>query len=357
MYPLFLKRERGFLYRKIKFFIFITLIMGLLFFFSLPLSPATVASTGRMMLVPCGNPVGVKIETDGVLVIGISEFETAETTENPSADANIKQGDIIQSVNGTSIKTMEELRQAVQASKGQPMTVCILRGNKEITLSVTPQKSNVDNSYYMGAWVRDSTAGIGTMTYYDPATGNFGALGHAICDMDTNDILKVYQGEVLDASIVAVKPGESGSPGELRGTFGTPVGWITVNNQNGIFGTITDSSHFPKHHAIPVADKQEIEVGKAELLCCINGTEISSYEIEIQKISPFPRQFTRDMVIKITDEELIQTTGGIIQGMSGSPIIQNGKLVGAVTHVFVNNPTQGYGIFIENMLSEAEKIK
>ena len=303
------------MHRKTKFFILATLVTGLLLVFSLPSSPATIASKGRKLLVPCGNPVGVKIETDGVLVIGISEFDSAEATENPSAEAEIKQGDIIYSVNGTSIKTMEELRQAVQASKGKPMSVCILRGKKELTVTVTPQKSNVDHSYYMGAWVRDSTAGIGTMTYYDPATGNFGALGHAICDMDTNDILKVYQGEVLNASIVAVKPGESGSPGELRGTFGTPLGWITVNNQNGIFGTITDASHFPKHNAIPVADKEEITTGKAEILCCINGTEISSYEIEIQKISPFPKQLTRDMVIKITDQKLLDATGGIIQGM------------------------------------------
>ncbi len=345
------------MYRKTKFFVLGMMITGLLVAFSLPSAPAAVVATGPRMLVPCGNPIGVKIETDGVLVIGISEFETAESTENPSADAKIKQGDVIHFVDGQPIRNMEELRQAVQGSSGKSMEVGISRGEKELTLTVTPQKSNVDDSFYMGAWVRDSTAGIGTMTYYDPATGNFGALGHAICDMDTNDILKVYQGEVLSASIVAVKQGEAGSPGELRGSFGDPTGWITVNNQNGIFGTVTDMSKLPEHEPIPVAEKHEIKEGKAEILCCVNGTETSSYEIEIQKVSPFPKQLTRDMVIKITDETLIETTGGIIQGMSGSPIIQNGKLVGAVTHVLVNDPLRGYGIFINNMLAEAEKVE
>ncbi len=342
------------MYRKSKIFILGMIIAGLLIAFSLPSAPAAVVATGPKMLVPCGNPIGVKIETDGVLVIGISEFETAESTENPSADAKIRQGDVIHSVDGQPIKNMDELRQAVQNSSGKPMKVSIFRGEKELTLTVTPQKSNVDNSFYMGAWVRDSTAGIGTMTYYDPATGNFGALGHAICDMDTNDILKVYQGEVLTASIVAVKQGEAGSPGELRGSFGDAAGWITVNKQNGIFGTVTDVSKLPTHDAIPVAEKHEIKEGKAQILCCVNGTEIASYEIEIQKVSPFPKQLTRDMVIKITDKALIDKTGGIIQGMSGSPIIQNGKLVGAVTHVLVNDPLRGYGLFIENMLKETE---
>lgn len=341
------------MYRKTKICFLGTMIAGLLLALSLPSAPAEVAATGPRMLVPCGNAIGVKIETDGVLVIGISEFETDEQSmENPSADAKIKQGDVINAVNGQTVRNMDELRQAVQSSGGKPMQVSLSRGDKELTVTVTPEKSNVDDSFYIGAWVRDSTAGIGTMTYYDPATGNFGALGHAICDMDTNDILRVYQGEVLTASITAVKQGEAGSPGELRGIFGDPAGWITVNNKNGIFGTVINESVLPKHEAIPAAGRNEVKEGKAEILCSVNGTEISSYEIEIQKISPFPKQLTRDMVIKITDDELIQATGGIIQGMSGSPIIQDGKLVGAVTHVLVNDPLRGYGIFIDSMLNQ-----
>lgn len=342
------------MFRKTKICFFGMMIAGLLYVFSLPSAPAEVAATGPRMLVPCGNAIGVKIETDGVLVIGISEFETEQDNmENPSADAKIKQGDVINAVDGQVVRNMEELRQAVQNSGGQPMQVTLSRGDKELTVTVTPEKSRVDNSYYIGAWVRDSTAGIGTMTYYDPATGNFGALGHAICDIDTNDILRVYQGEVLTASISAVKQGEAGSPGELRGIFGDPAGWITTNNKSGIFGTILNESVLPQHEAIPTANRSEIKEGKAEILCCVNGTEISSYEIEIQKISPFPKQLTRDMTIKITDEDLLQATGGIIQGMSGSPIIQDGKLVGAVTHVLVNRPEMGYGISIERMMTES----
>lgn len=344
------------MYRKTKICFLGLIIAGLLLALSLPSAPAEVAATGPRMLVPCGNAIGVKIETDGVLVIGVSEFETKpDSMVNPSADAKIKQGDVINAVDGRIIRNMDDLREAVQQSGGQPMQVSLSRGEKELTVTVTPEKSNIDNSYYIGAWVRDSTAGIGTMTYYDPATGNFGALGHAICDMDTNDILQVYQGEVLTASITAVKQGEAGSPGELRGIFGEAAGWITVNHKNGIFGTLTNEALLPQRQAVPVAGRNEVKEGKAEILCCVNGTEISSYEIEIQKVSPFPKQLTRDMIIKITDPDLIQVTGGIIQGMSGSPILQDGKLVGAVTHVLVNDPTRGYGILMDHMLAEADK--
>ena len=339
------------MYRKTKFVIAGWLIAGLLYLLSLPTAPAEVAATGSRMLVPCGNAIGVKIETDGVLVIGISEFETeGEGMENPSAEAKIRQGDMISSVNGKTVRNMEDLRRAVQQSGGAPMEVELVRGSKKMTVQVTPQKSNVDGSFYIGAWVRDSTAGIGTMTYYDPATGDFGALGHAVCDMDTNDVLRVYQGEVLTASITAVKQGESGSPGELRGVFGESAGWITKNNKNGIFGTVVRQGLLPKHNAVPVADREEIREGKAEILCNVTGDAIGSYEIEIQKISPFPKQLTRDMVIRITDEGLIRQTGGIVQGMSGSPILQDGKLVGAVTHVLINDPLRGYGIFIDRMV-------
>lgn len=340
------------MYRKSKFYFFGILITGLLLLFSMTSAPATPATTETRSLIPCGNPIGVKIATDGVLVIGLSEFETAGTTENPSAEAKIKQGDIIRSVDGQPIRTMEDLRRSVQNSEGNPIQIGIVRGKKEMQMTVIPKKSNVDNSFYIGAWVRDSTAGIGTMTYYDPTTGEFGALGHPICDADTNSMVAIYRGEVLTASIAAVRQGKSGTPGELRGIFGEPIGPITGNRQNGIFGTASDTTHIPNHKPLPVAQIHEIKEGKAEILCSVHETEITAFDIDIEKVSPFPQKITHDMVIRITDADLIRKTGGIVQGMSGSPILQNGKIVGAVTHVFVNDPTRGYGIFIENMLPQ-----
>ena len=230
------------------------------------------------------------------------------------------------------------------------MEVVLKRDNKEIETSVTPVYSESTQTYEAGMWVRDSSAGIGTITYYKADGTSFAGLGHPVCDVDTGEIVPISSGEVASVNINGVKSGVSGSPGELIGSFISTdaIGEISLNNAYGIFGTMNNKTSL--NDAIPMAFKQDISLGKATILTTIDGTSPKEYSIEIEKIDYNSNESSKNMVIHITDEELLSKTGGIVQGMSGSPIIQNGKLIGAVTHVFVNDPTKGYGIFCENMI-------
>lgn len=309
-------------------------------------------------VVACGNTVGVKLKIDGILVVGMSDIETIEgNKEIPAKEAGIKPGDLITDVNGKSIHSIEELINEIENSNGNEIKVKYRRGNKTDYVSMNPKKSVEDNKYHVGMWVRDSTAGIGTLTFYDPKTNAFGALGHGITDIDTGSLMPVEEGEIVESNILTIVKGRSGNPGELKGVLieeRRELGLIRKNSPYGIYGVLNKDmlGKFPSK-LYPVGLRNEVEVGDAKILANIDGKTIEEYEIEIQKISKNTTNRQKGMVIKIKDSKLLEQTGGIVQGMSGSPIIQNGKLVGAVTHVLVNDPTRGYGIFIENMLKNA----
>ena len=264
---------------------------------------------------------------------------------------------MIQGVNGKAVNTSRELTELVAASHGAPLSLTFQRGDSSRTVILTPSLDQSSGLYRMGAWVRDSTAGVGTLSYYSPADGTYGALGHAVNDADTGSLLPVRMGSLMQAEIVDVKRGQRGAPGELRGSFlrdQVILGNIEENTNLGIFGKMDAPYVNPLYpDGLPIAYQETVKTGPASILSTIGGREIREYQVEITQLT---RQLTpapKSMVIRVTDPRLLQTTGGIVQGMSGSPILQNGRIVGAVTHVFVDDPTQGYGVYIEWMLNTA----
>lgn len=308
----------------------------------------TDESAAARTLVPVGHTVGVKLFADGVLVVGLSDGAT------PARASGLRKGDIVLSFNGTSIDSTEHLQRLLAENGEAQSTVSVRRGAKTLTLPITPEQTE-SGAYRLGAWIRDSMAGIGTMTFYDPKSGVFGALGHGVTDVDTGSLMPLESGSIMDATVKAVKRGERGEPGELRGDFELThdSGGLYANTECGLFGTIAgENSAVCGREAVAVAEHGEVETGQATILANCEGDEVCAYEVEIERVysgsSP-----TRNMLLRVTDERLLEKTGGIVQGMSGSPILQNGKLVGAVTHVLVSDPTRGYGIFIENMLDAA----
>ena len=308
-------------------------------------------------VVACGNTIGVKINLDGILVIGMGEVETNEGKRVvPVKDTGIKPGDFILQINRKNVDNISDLIEAINRNKGNEMHLRYRSGETYNDIQIKPAKSLDDNNYHIGLWVRDNTAGIGTLTFFDPGTLNFGALGHGITDIDTGVLLPSRQGEIIESNILAIKKGEDGIPGELKGVFNEDkdnLGVVSVNSNFGIYGKLySNAVNELPNKAYPIAVKTEIKEGPAKIIANIKGDEIAEYSIEIQKVSIKHVNGSKGMVIKITDERLLQQTGGIVQGMSGSPIIQNGKIVGAVTHVLINDPSRGYGIFIENMIKK-----
>ncbi|MBE7031823.1 MAG: SpoIVB peptidase [Ruminococcaceae bacterium] len=318
----------------------------------------SVSAQEARTVIPGGNCIGVSLCTDGALVVSTADVTSADGSfSSPVADAGIKPGDLIQEFNDKKITGVEDLEREIVNAKGKSSTVKIKRESKEIDVLLKPKISGKDKVFRIGAWVKDAVSGIGTMTFYDPKTKTFAALGHGICDPETGNILSVGSGDVLSATIVSVDKGEKGVPGELNGIFsdsGSAIGKIRQNCEFGIFGFL-DSSFAFDAEPLPIANRNEIKTGKAFIRANIEGSKVEQFSIEITKILPKSISSQKNMIIKVTDEKLLNKTGGIVQGMSGSPILQNGKIVGAVTHVFVNDPTRGYGIFIENMLAETEK--
>ena len=319
----------------------------------IPVKTAAVKTVPSTDLAPCGTPFGVKILTDGVLVVGLNDILTETGSKSPAKEAGVRPGDIIIAIDGIPVSSNDEVASVITKTSGKPVSLRCKRDEREIVLELTPALSALDQNFKAGLWVRDSSAGIGTVSYYDPEISLFGGLGHAICDVDTGEILPILEGEVVEVTIHDVVKGTVGTPGELRGSFSSDkaCGSIFLNNETGVFGKMTEPPDYDR--LVPMGFKQEIRSGKATILTTVDGDTPKEYEIEIERINLLENSPTKNMVIRITDPELLKQTGGIVQGMSGSPILQNGKLVGAVTHVFVNDPTRGYGIFIENMLEAA----
>ncbi len=303
-------------------------------------------------LVALGHTTGIKLHTEGAIVVGLSDMEN-----NPCRSAGLTKGDIIKSIDGEKILSNSALKEKVESSDGREMRIEYMRGDETFTSTVTPVK-NADGKFCIGVWIRDQIAGIGTLTFFDPDSGKYGALGHGICDSDTGVLVPVENGALMGSEVVGVKRGKEGEPGELEGKYDLNCDFadISKNSEGGIFGNIIDKNALKNAKMLPVATKDEIKREKATILSNIEGNTVSEYEIEIEEIYRDGAD-TKNLLIRVTDPRLLEKTGGIVRGMSGSPILQNGKLVGAVTHVLINDPTRGYGIFIENMLSEAEKIK
>lgn len=309
-------------------------------------------------VIPCGGTIGITLETDGILVLGTAEVMSKDGMNYEPALNILKTGDYIMEANNRKLSSKEELIQIIQTCNGQPVSLKVKRDTQYVTLKVQPV-ATATGEFKIGTWIRDDTQGIGTLTFVT-TTGDYGALGHGITDVDTGLLMSVKTGSVYDAEVVNIIKGKSGQPGELSGVIHenslSKIGSITKNSPQGIFGQIVNTSDIYKRVAnsiyinpIPIALKQEIQIGDATILCNVEG-QIKEYKIYIESIDFGNKSHSKGLVIKITDERLKELTGGIVQGMSGSPIIQNGKLVGAVTHVFIRDASMGYGTFIENML-------
>ena len=311
------------------------------------------AQESERTLIPLGKAVGIKLFADGVLIVETSALEDGGGAVSPAQRCGLKEGDLILRANDEKVRSTEHMQSILQANGDDAMVLAVKRGSRTMEVSITPVCC-ADGTYRLGAWIRDSMAGIGTLTYYDPATKTYGALGHGITDVDTAKLMPLASGSIMETTVKAVRRGEKGKPGELKGDFSVQrdVGTLWANTEGGIFGTVSDDGFIESGEALPVGRSDEIHTGPATILSTVNGGETEEYTVQIEKL--FSRdQSTRNMLLRVTDERLLSTTGGIVQGMSGSPIIQDGKLVGAVTHVLVNDPTRGYGIFIENMLAAA----
>ena len=314
---------------------------------------AAALNTDHRLVYPCGNAVGICLYTNGLLVTGDSPIIDQNGREiRPAIDAGIQKGDLLLQADGKEISSIEGFCASVSQKEGS-LLLTVERNGQTFTKSVTPVHTDVGTK--IGLWVRDSTAGIGTITYYNPNDQTLGALGHGIADIDTGSILSVKKGNILPCLITPPTKGEKGAPGELNGSFSSsPIGSVAKNTGEGIFCRAEDLSALTLPEPVPVARRDEITEGPAYILCDVDGSGVRPYHVEIKKYNP-GRKDGKNFVLKVTDETLIEKTGGIVQGMSGSPIIQNHMLVGAVTHVFVNNPTKGYGILAEHMLAESEK--
>lgn len=315
----------------------------------------------RPELIPGGNTIGVRLNTKGVLVVAITDVIDVDGNRlSPAKEAGLKIGDSIIKINDKKINSAEEVVEMLNDIKEEEITLTILRNKSEFETITTPIKCLQDNSYRLGIWVRDKTTGIGTLTYLNEENNDFGALGHGIIDADTGSLLSVKDGLVIDARVSDIELGKRGTPGEIKGVFyksDEVLGKIKLNNEFGIYGKIEDAFVINnKNKSIPIGFKDEVEEGKAHILTTLDNNKIEEFEIEITKTNNQNKADEKSMILKITDPKLLKKTGGIVQGMSGSPIIQNNKLIGAVTHVFVNDPTKGYGLYIEWMLEQSNKF-
>lgn len=329
--------------------------------FGLKVKEISVNVIENTEVVPLGNIVGLKLYTSGVLVVGMSEISGKDSNKyKPYENSEIKEGDMIVEIDKKTVTSTNELIKCVNSSNGKEIEITFVRDGKVLETSITPVKTK-NNNYKLGLWVRDTAAGVGTVTFYDPETGRFASLGHGIVDSDTEKLVDISTGEFTTTEIVSITKGENGNPGRIQGTIDgqTKIGTIYKNTPFGVYGKLTNISalNIDKNKKLEVALRDEIKTGKAEIICNLENNVRKEYEVEVQKIYLNNNIDNKSMLIKVTDKELLEKTGGIIQGMSGSPILQNGKLIGAMTHVLVSDPTKGYGVFAELMVKQMKDVK
>ena len=319
----------------------------------LPLKSVSVNVVDSQMLIPCGTPVGIYIETEGILVIDVVEITDVNGNTASPTLSKIKKGDYILEANGVKTESKSQLIKAINNSKGEDIVLKIKRNQVESEIKVQAVQTG-NEEYKLGIWIRDDTQGVGMLTYVT-MDGQFAALGHGIHDPDTDELMELSDGALFEAHILDIVKGREKNPGELIGSIyygiSTKLGKITANTEKGIFGTY-EADDIDLSKAMQIAYKQDIKRGAAEIYTAVDG-EVKAYDIEIIDINLNSKTEEKGFMFKVVDEELLELTGGVVQGMSGSPVIQNGKIIGAVTHVLVNAPTKGYGIFIENMLEAA----
>lgn len=324
-------------------------------FNSVPVKKVNVSVVNESYVVPCGYTFGVKLYTAGVVVVGMSEIETVQGPKMPATEAGIQVGDVIFAISGKPVSSNSDVESIVSGCNGATLPVSLKRGNIGIQVKLKPVKSSSDGTYKAGLWVRDSTAGIGTITFYNPKNSTFGGLGHGICDVDTGKLMPLMAGDVVKVNITGIVKGAKGQPGELQGSLDNSIwGSLSMNTETGVYGVLNG---IEENKAIPVAMPQDVHTGPAKIIATLDASGPKTYSVEISKIHFNDSAPTKNMIIKVTDKALLSKTGGIIQGMSGCPIIQDGKLVGAVTHVFVNDPQMGYGIFAENMINTSKTLE
>lgn len=327
-------------------------------FNNIPIKEVDVAILPKSKIIPVGGVAGVKLYTSGVLVVGMSEIEGMDNQKyRPYENTGIKEGDTITKVNQKNVSSTEELMKEVNSSQGKAIQIQFRQEEETKECSIEPVKTS-SKEYKIGLWVRDSAAGVGTVTFYDPSTKTFGALGHGITDIDTEELIHIASGEFVTTRILDIVKGESGTPGKIQGTVDNQqnIGRIYKNSQFGIYGKVDNlaSLKIDTSKEMEVALREEIKLGKATILCSLENGKVEEYEIEIEKIYRDNNYNNKSMQIRVTDQRLIEKTGGIIQGMSGSPIIQNGKFVGAITHVLLGNPQEGFAVFGDIMLKQAK---
>ena len=334
--------------------------LSLNIFGKIPLKTVTVNVIPRTKVVPVGNIVGLKLYTNGVLVVGMSEI-LGENSEKykPYEKSGIKEGDLIIEINSNKINNKQDLIKMINSSSGNEIDIKYVRDGAIYTTNIVPAKTFQDE-YKIGLWVRDTAAGVGTFTFYEPESKMFAALGHGIIDIDTEELVNIANGDIVTTNIVSIQKGEKGKPGEIKGTVerGVKIGQVYKNTEYGIYGMLDNPSvlNIDNSQAIEVALRDEIKTGPAKILCKLEDGTNKEFNIEIQKLFLKNNENNKSMLIKITDKELIELTGGIIQGMSGSPIVQDGKFIGSVTHVLVDDPTIGYGVFADIMIKQLKEV-
>lgn len=327
----------------------------------LNLKTITTNTIPTTKVIPLGNLVGLKLYTEGVLVVGMSEIKGEDNKiYKPYEEAGIQQGDSIIEINDTKINTTEELISCVSKCNGKAIDVTYIKDGKILETKIMPIKTS-DDIYKIGLWVRDAEAGIGTATFYQKQSNSFVALGHGIQDIDTEELVDISSGELVTSEILTIDKGEKDKPGKIQGSIenSKKIGKIYSNTEFGIYGETTNTSklNISELEEIEVASRNEIELGKATVMCTLEDDVRDEYEVEIQKIYINNNENNKSMLVKVTDKKLLDKTGGIIQGMSGSPIIQNGKLIGALTHVLVSDPTKGYALFADTMITQLKQVK
>ncbi|MCL2408796.1 MAG: SpoIVB peptidase [Oscillospiraceae bacterium] len=312
------------------------------------------AQAVEKQLIPLGGTVGISLSSEGVVVVGIPDKMRDEGDESPAKAAGIRAGDIIKEIDSKKIESKEDVKEVTKSLDGSPVSIEVLRNKQPHKLTLTPYKCE-DGTFELGVWMRDGIAGIGTMTFYDPQTGLFGALGHSISDSESGVIVPLKDGIIAKASVQDVIKGKPGVPGQLSGDFdfSDVLGKVTCNAGCGIFGILEQADLAKGKEPIPIAAADEIRTGPAGILANVSGSDIREYKIEISRVYTGAEAADRNMMITVTDPALIEKTGGIVQGMSGSPIIQDGKLVGAITHVLINDPARGFAVSVEKMLNAA----